>query len=214
MLEFTMTAMRRPEIIRQTLTSFAANVRGIDLMGSILYLNVDPKPDDREDDGAIAVCREFFGAVVPNCPDESSFPAAIKWCWRQPDEEHFFHLEDDWLTTKPIDLAEMLPFLSDHSLVNLRAYPHDDQRLCLAHGLWRTADARAIAQRMRTDANPEMQLRRATPRNPHGGLHEGYRGIQFPRERKCIVLKDLGRSWMSRMGLRRAGHRQFIQWAA
>jgi hypothetical protein len=64
----------------------------------------------------------------------------------------------------------------DLSCVNIRVYPHDDARLCLAPGLWRTDHAKAIAERMRTDANPEMQLRPMSSSNPHGGIHKGYRG--------------------------------------
>ncbi len=213
-MDFVCTAMRRPGIVRDAFESFAHNLQGVDLRASRLFINIDPLPAVGSADDVRAIAAEFFGEVIANEPAEPCFPAAVKWCWQQPVDEFFFSLEDDWILREPVDVGKMLELLQTDatlSLVNLRAYPHNDDRLCLAPGLWRTAHARAIADRMRTDANPEMQLRRRRDNNPHGGLHEGYRGMQFPA---AVVLKDIGRIWMKVCGMRREGSRNFVRWAS
>jgi hypothetical protein len=211
-LEFTTTAMQRPGIVLDTYRSFAANLTGVDFKDSTLYLNIDPMPAEGDAGAVVLAAREFFGTVIVNQPDHPCFPAAVKWCWSQPGGEYFVNLEDDWLLERPVNIADMLaPLRADPGLscVNIRVYPHNDDRLCLAPGLWRTDHAKAIAAKMRLDANPEMQLRPARPNNPHGGLHNGYKGKQLPGPRALI---DMGRPWMVNNGLVRAKDRHFIQW--
>lgn len=212
-LEFTTTAMRRPGIVLDTYRSFVANLRGVDFKLSTLYLNIDPMPPEGDAGAVVLAAREFFGNVVVNQPEYASFPVAVKWCWAQPGGAYFFHCEDDWLLERPVNIADMLaPLESDHGLscVNIRAYPHNDSRLCLAPGLWRTEHAKAIAEKMRADANPEMQLRKKSEQNPHGGLHNGYRGLQMPGPR---ALRDIGRPWMCVNRLARVRDRHFVTWA-
>lgn len=215
-MDFTCTACRRPGIFWDTLDSFRENLRGVDFKASRLHLNIDPLPAAGDVADVIKVAFGTFGEVFANAPQTACFPAAVRRCWLQPEGERFFHLEDDWLLQKPVDIREMMAFLDADpslSLVNLRAYSHSDDRLCLAPGLWRTAHARAIAEKMRTDANPEMQLRAQRPNNPHGGLHVGYKGMQYPKE---IVIRDIGRPWMVVNGLQRegvgGGKRHFVKW--
>jgi hypothetical protein len=215
-LEFACTAMRRPGIARDTFASFAANLRGVDFCASTLYLNIDPMPLRGDGDGVVEAALEHFGQVQVNTPTEPCFPAAVKWCWTRPAGEHFFHLEDDWILLRPLHVGEMLDLLQADpklSVVNCRAYSHDDGRICLAPGLWRSAHARVLAERLRTDANPERQLRPRSLTNPHGGAQSGYAGVQFPRGQKEQVIRDIGRTWMQVNGLRRVGDRNFIRWA-
>lgn len=211
-VDFTATACARPGIFRDTLESFRENLLGVSLSDCTLYLNVDPRPVEVPQQNAVAIAEEFFGRVVSNCPPEANFAAAVKWCWQQPVTAYFFSLEDDWILLRPIEIEDMRSLLL-HDLglacVNLRAYPHDDDRLCLAPGLWRSVAAWDIAERMRTDENPERQLRKAGTDNPYGGLHHGYRGAQYPQER---VLRDIGRVWLMQTPYRREGGKRFVKW--
>jgi hypothetical protein len=211
-LEFVTTACRRPGIVHDTYSSLVANLHGVDFAASTLYINIDPAPVWGDTGAVILVAREFFGTVIANTPEHANLAAAIKWCYQQPRGEYFAAWEDDWATERPIQVADMLAQLSaDPSLscVNVRVYPHNDDRLCLAPGIWRTSHAKAIAAKMRIDANPEMQLRCKSEKNPHGGLHEGYRGFQMPGPR---ALRDIGRPWMACNKLRRVGDRHFLTW--
>lgn len=211
-LDFTITAMRRPGILRDTLESFAQNLHGVDLCASTLFINIDPLPEEGDLDGVLAVADSFFGHVVANLTTEPSFPAAVKWCWSKPQGEIHFHSEDDWQMTDAVDIGGMIRALDADpalSVVNLRAYHHNDDRICLAPGLWRTAHARAIGTALELDANPELQLRRQSPQNPKGGKHEGYKGMQYPAQ---IVIHDIGRAWLAQMPYKRDGNRKFVRW--
>lgn len=213
-LEFTCTACRRPGIFSDCLASFTENLCGVDFLGSTLHLNVDPSPEWGDSAEMVKVAERVFGKVIASTPLLPSFPTAVVWCMRQPAGEFYFHLEDDWLVTEKVHLDDMLALLradESLSLVNLRAYCHEDDRLCLAPGLWRSRHARLIADRLRLDANPERQLRPQNKNNPHGGAHAGFRGRQFPSKR---VLRDMGRAWMAVNGLVRQGDRDFVAWAA
>jgi hypothetical protein len=211
-LEVVTTACRRPGIIRDSYESLVRNLDGVDWRRSKLFINIDPVPVEGDTGAVILVAREFFGEVVVNTPEHANFATAVKWCYQQPGGEYFLSYEEDWILERPVSIADMLaPLRADPglSLVNIRCYPHNDDRLCLAPGLWRTDHAKAIAAKMRTDANPEMQLRKLSPKNPHGGLHEGYRGFQMPGPR---ALRDIGRPWMACNKLRRVGDRHFLTW--
>lgn len=215
-LDWTCTSVCRPGIFRDTLESFRENLHGVCLADSTLYLNVDPVPHEVPVQSVIDVAQEFFGDVITRTPPEPCFPAAVKWCWQQPRTEYFFHTEDDWRVDRDVDVADLLELLqSDPALacVNLRAYSHCDDRICLAPGLWRSVAARGIAAGMRTDANPERQLRKAGEDNPTGGLHGGWKGVQYPADSTKHVIRDIGRLHLVTIGYRREGGKRFTRWA-
>lgn len=204
-IDFTSTAMRRPEILGRTLASFVSNLHGVDWKGSRLFLNVDPLPIQGNSWAVVRTAEGASGTVIPHFPTEPNFPAAVKWCWSQPTTEYFFHLEDDWILDTPVDIGDLISRLEKDpclSCVNLRAYnfSHPLDRICLSPGLHRTAHAKVMAGRMTTDYNPEKQLRptlwEGKP-NPGGGKAEGFYGMQFPDAR---VVYDIGREWLSEHG--------------
>jgi hypothetical protein len=213
--DVTLTACCRPDVLRETLSSFRENLRGFDFAQAVLFVNVDPRPAGCDRHAVVAVCDQFFARACVNLPAEASFPRAVRWLWQRPATEYFLHLEDDWVLERPVEVADLLRVLDagDPTLavVNLRAYRHGGTRICLAPGLWRTDAARAIAARMVNWANPEQQLRPVMPRNPDGGKHGDYKGRQYPDDR--IVIRDIGRPWLRRSGWRREG-RSFTKWVS
>ena len=210
-LDFTTTAMVRPDVLERTYRSFARNLGGVELGKSTLHINVDPLPNDA---GGLKrmeeVAGKFFGQVHLWSPAVANFAAAVKWCWTQPQGAVFFHLEDDWELMRPVHINQFAPpFLSgpaELACVNLRAYdfPEGDRRICLSPGLWRTSAARAIAGRMVDDWNPEKQLRPKNwggRANNSGGAAEGFYGQQYPG---LPIIKDIGRAWMARAGVEKS----------
>jgi hypothetical protein len=218
-IDFTTTAMGRPEIFRQTLESFHRNLKGINLWEQTLYLNVDPVPPEKQPQ-VLDVAADYFKVVKSNSPVKPSFPAAVKWCWSQPTTELFFHLEDDWELVKPVDINTLiLPFTFKDkflTVVNLRAYHwvHLDGRMCLSPGLWRTPHAKVLSQRLRLTANPEKQLRRQSSVNPEGGKHGGYMGRSHTKDVNDIVIRDLGREWLLRSGYKKPDSMYFTNWVS
>lgn len=213
-IAFTTTAMNRPEIFKRTVESFRKNLLGIDWGNTPLYINIDPVP------APVILTKEwvdacdFFGFIDPNSPIAPSFPAAVKWCWSQPETEFFIHLEDDWELLRPIHIDELISFLQGSPLlscVNLRAYnfPPGDDRICLSPCLMRTSHAKVLAKRLCLEANPEKQLRDMTPQNIHGGKHEGFYSMQYPDK---PVLRDIGREWLASSGWRKTDPMYFTKW--
>lgn len=222
-IDFTTTATCRPEILRRTLESFKKNLLGVDLSRCRMHCNIDPVPDPKLAFDVERVVMQYFVAARFHHTAEPCFPAAVKWCWSQPETPVFFHLEDDWELTRPVHMRELFRVLAGDgspppglelpmpSCVNLRAYdfPDGDKRICLSPGLFRSDHARAMASRMVITANPEKQLRPRGADNLHGDKHGEYIGVQFPRER---VLRDIGRAWLTTSGFRKSVPVFFTKW--
>jgi len=102
MLDVTITAVRRPQVLRTTLDSFFKNLFKSTPCRAII--NVDPVGLDVDSLRVVDVCREYFDEVVYNLPDEANFSKAFKWVWSQVESDLVFHLEDDWEMTQEVDL--------------------------------------------------------------------------------------------------------------
>jgi len=209
-VDFTCTAMPRPEVFKRMIVSLRKNISGIRLSDCSLFLNVDPSPGEPSDGpGAEAVfsLSSVFRNTFSRFAGDANFAAAVRWCLGQSAADYVFHLEDDWLFEKPFDIADMIEAMESHDVdvVNLRAYmwPASDRRICLSPGLWRGDAARLVASRLTDDANPEKQLRPIADDNPDGGRHKGLAGIRFPLDTHHIVIRDIGRKWMQREGVKK-----------
>ena len=205
-LEFTSTAMCRPGIFKKTIDSFSKNLRGIDFSQSTMYINIDPLPDPLLAKDVIDIAKSYFKTVIANTPSVANFSKAVKWCWMQPKGEFFFHLEDDWVLRQPVNFRDMrhdlrrrkLKKASDKLLsVNLRAYKTvHDTRVRLSPCLIRTAYAQVIAPKIRSDMNPEAQMR---ANKYYKSIAQGYGSLMFPVTNKSIVpIVDIGIDWLNR----------------
>lgn len=216
-IDFTTTACCRPEIIRRTYTSFLHHLKGFDPKESTLYLNIDRLPADADPNIVVRATEPFFKRVVPNTPNNPNFPGAVKWCWMQPQTKYFFHLEDDWVLNRDVDINHLINLLENRpeslACIILRAYPIRDDRICLSPGLWRSDYAKILAERLTLDWNPEQQLRPTKNANPHGNRHIGYIGRQWPDDINISVVSDIGREWLSQSaGYRKNKGHQFTTW--
>ena len=204
-IEFTMTHVApRHSILRQTVESLKENLVNIDFSKSTIYINIDPViippithlVDQREE--TKNYLEENFGKVISNEPDEANFSNALKWCWTQPNEELFFHIEDDWLLEDKVDVEDIFPFFQDEKVfaVNLRAYRFSGPRPCLLQAIYRKSFCNEFALTLTDERNPENQLRTYVKKGELYNLH-------FPESINDIVLKDIGRNWLKQNGLRR-----------
>lgn len=235
-LEFTTTAMPRPEILHRTYQSFKKNLLGVDWARSRLYINIDPFPGmdlasaahTRARTRTLMDVMEHFPNVCAMFPSDPDFASAVKWCWAMPQGEFFFHLEDDWELQRPVDIQELLQPLgadwaSQGSLAcaSIRVYGFQtgDRRICLSPGLFRTSRAKALAARLTPGMNPEKQLRPTDPvQNPNGDRHQGLGGVQIPTKpygpTEPSALVDIGRDWLANSNYRkqRGGHPLWAGW--
>jgi len=125
-VDITMTAVIRPKIIRQTLTSFTNNLF-TEKDKYRLIINIDPVGDKGKTyQDVLDVCHDFFNTVIYNATDTPSFPKAVIWTWKQTLSEYIFHLEDDWVIKRSIPIKSLLKILHKNPhLACLRLYKHD-----------------------------------------------------------------------------------------
>ena len=131
-IAITMTATRRPTILRQTLSSFFHYLfQNHSNTHYDLFLNVDPGGDDVTSMEIVnqAIHTLPHVAVTYNCPTTASFPKAFKWTWEsalQSNADLFFHLEDDWRLNYHVNLGEINRIFTtypDLAILRLSAFP-------------------------------------------------------------------------------------------
>ena len=125
-IDITMTAVVRPTIVDTTLKSFCKNLfTNKDIYR--LIVNIDPIGDDNKTpDDVLQVCNKYFERVIFNIPNKPSFPKAVMWVWKQATSNYVFHLEDDWIIHRPVEMKNLTKILSKNPhLACIRLYKHD-----------------------------------------------------------------------------------------
>ncbi len=131
MIDITITATRRPDVLRRTIESFWHNMFAPkrQLVNKV-FINIDPiGPGTMEDTRDVLYDYFAHDQVVYYSPFTASFPKAFIRVWQaaaKTDSETVFHLEDDWELRDPIDLTKMYMTLflyPDLSILRLSAFP-------------------------------------------------------------------------------------------
>lgn len=213
MIDFATTACNRPGLLDRTYASFSENLRGLDLSGCTLYLNVDPMPDGEGRGECVRVARKHFGRVVSRLPDEASFSEAARWCWSNVDTDFFFNLEDDWCLTRAVHVDELLrvwemPGAAGALQVILRhspghgPAPRDEKPEYeqitspgLPPSLIRRASLGDMVREFDVEQNPEKYLR-----SWHKGLPKDERPPVYMWPSEPISI-DAGREWRKVRGI-------------
>lgn len=121
LIDITMTAVRRPEILKRTLHSFFVNCFDKVIDQCRLIINVDPVGDKIPSYVLSDVAGGYFRHYIIGMPMEPSFPRAFEWTWRQTTAPWVFHLEDDWELLEPVDIMGMIDTMKKHKdLASLR----------------------------------------------------------------------------------------------
>jgi len=213
-MQFTGTECVRPKLNEASYMSFHENLVGVDWGASTLFLNIDPLPKGADPTKVIEVAEKFFGTVKPRITRKPNATAALQWCWLQPTEPYFFHLQADWALRKKFNIRSMIKLLVKQKLiaVNLRCYSKKKFELCLSPSLVRTREAKRIARALRLDWNAERQLRKRKKNNPNGRDLQGkMRSIHIPPRGKVIF--DIGRAWLNEHNYKRNDGCNFTTWA-
>ncbi len=109
-IDITLTAVQRPDILRQTLESFAKYVIA-DTSNLRLLINIDPVGDGTADQTE-EICRQYFQHRLVRRPAKPSLNEAIKWLWRQTQTDIVLHWEDDHTAVRPINFVGMIEAFS------------------------------------------------------------------------------------------------------
>jgi len=123
-MDITMTAVRRPEVIEKTLKSFTKNLFTTPDDYNLI-VNVDPVGEGTYDE-VVDVCRKYFANTIIFEVDEPSFPKAVIKVWKMVETDYFFHLEDDWILERPVDINILLGYLErNKDIACMRLYKED-----------------------------------------------------------------------------------------
>ena len=112
-VDITMTAVLRPEITAKTLETFCKHVF-VDRDRYRLIVNIDPV-GNATPMSVVRLCKGYFNNVVYNVAGKPSFSKAVMWIWKQVTAKFIFHLEDDWIIYRDLDI--------DHMIYLMRVYP-------------------------------------------------------------------------------------------
>ncbi|MBW2598555.1 MAG: glycosyltransferase [Deltaproteobacteria bacterium] len=239
MIDITMTATRRPELIRKTLDTFLSRFffRANDCR---LIINVDPVGRDMQSFEITDLCREYFPNIIYRCPNKPAFSRAFKWVWSQVTADFVFHLEDDWELMRPVDLTKMIKIMENNpdlailrlpwkptgidSAKNWRYFfpwngeffecPRELRRtvgFCGHPSLIRGEFVRNTVKYIDETRNPEKQFHRG-PSEIMAEIDKWRYGV-FAEHDQPPAIRDIGRAWMVENGYRKVGNKAlFTQW--
>lgn len=204
-ISFATTATCRPDILRQTYSSFAKHLRDISLKNCRLYINIDPLPSPSLSIQTLEVAQEFFDDIVVNMPEEANFTAAVDWLWNSAESDYLFLLEDDWILNCGLHMSHVMSMFdsADIQQVVLRAYNYTYRKLVLSPSVMKKECYKHFAGKFNYSINPEVQLRDKAKFNSSNI--------------KCIgrdpIVSDIGRAWLSKQGFNRGSEKSaFNQW--
>lgn len=240
MIDITMTATRRPEILHKTLSSFGENLfHHIGMEEFRLVINVDPVGLDIPSEDVINVAKQYFTNVTYRTPTIPNFSHAWTWCWEQTSGEFVFHLEEDWELLRPINFIRMIRVMDQNpNLVHLRLstwkseiklkqwkwlldyedgyykIPEDVQGtigFCGHPSLNRLDFIKMCLKNTNPYTNIEKQIKwRNKPLWEH--LEHCDFGV-FQEPNSPAAIRDIGRRWMVDNGFQKKGNREwFTEW--
>lgn len=201
-LEFTTTACNRPEILERTYKSFTTNLKGVNFKKSILYINIDPAPNNNNIINVEKVAKKYFGKVIANYPEKPNFASAIIWCFSQVKGVIFFHLEDDWLLNKKINLETMYNYSKKysnwHQCILEKKIITQPNEPTLLPSLHNTKITQLFLTKVDNKTNPEAQLK-CIYRDLKKRNFNLFTYIIWGKD----LVTDIGRKWLNQNNLRR-----------
>lgn len=238
MLDVTMTACRRPDILNKTLSSFGRLITN-QWKDCRLIINVDPVGGPENLNPLIlSVCKLHFKDVLINFPDTPNFSRAFKWNWLMCESEYVLNLEDDWEAMRTIDLNSIIKILKDEkdlALIRLpmfssgqdgqknwtTVYPwngryfecpiekRDDMGFCGHPSIIKGSYIKSIAPYINETKNPEKQFH---SRGRHIMMQEVRKwryGVWGPQNTPPAI-RDIGRKWLINTNWRKKGTKAFF----
>ena len=235
MIDITMTATCRPDILRATLKSFYYYMFAPSGIPLNLIINIDPVGPKTQEE-TLAVCREFhFDSVQYNLPETANFPKAFIWTWQmavRTEAGCIFHLEDDWELLRPVKLNTLFLLLHlypDLSILRLNAFQSAahlskqwDKMIYWngtffevppnLRGLLGFAGHPSLVKKEMVKLVLPYLDDGKNPEKQINGHHKvigpyllGHRFGVFSEQNSPPLIRDIGRKWMTKQGYRKAG---------
>jgi hypothetical protein len=193
-LDVVTTALRRPELLDYTYTSFFNRINNLPPLRIII--NIDPlgSGDTKK---CVSIAERFASEIVVRTPKTPNFSSAINWAWANLQSEIYLHLEDDWFLNRTIDFEDWSrEFVSsdyDQSvLVMKRPRTSNSLNFSFRPNLTRTNSVHSIMP-IPAHQNPEK----------FAANHQvSLRSIDYSKA-IARTIDDMGRKWAKGNGLRR-----------
>lgn len=204
-LDVTIPATLRPELLERTLCGFVSRVRTS--MQPRAIINIDKVPAGNLDkiSDIITVVEKYIPLRAVFVAEFPSFAAAVRRVWRGSSAPFVFHLEDDWRFLRDIDLdwcvRVLSSGLSDYIRFSKRARFKISERdkVSLLPSLWRGDCVRKLSAVMTNTQDPEKQLRPGQGNEALDVLLP-VRILDYPGG-QCV--EDTGRAWRDDRGIQK-----------
>lgn len=239
-VDITMTAVLRPSILDQSLSTIVKNV--VDDQNRFkLIINIDPIGEDVDPMAMVKVAQSHFKTVIYNIPKAPSFPKAVKWIWMNSDAKYVFHWEDDVSIFRPISIEHMIEIhekFPDIAALRLFVQPTPNSKtIAVYRSKWHynengfyTADdwkgqfglnpnlikkefIDEAVHVLRDDINPEKVFRSAYDWAVPLISKWKYALYTKPGEKTLVSgLGSEGHVWKQKLGLSKPKGKQFLTW--
>ena len=238
-IDITMTAVLRPDLINITLKSFCDNLF-TDRDRYRLVINIDPVGRKINPNEVIKVCMSYFENVKFNIAEFASFPRAVKWVWSNSTSEYVFHLEDDWIIYRNVNIDELINLLKKYpEMASLRLcrhklkvgkdgeihgciYKYNKDGFFLTTGsvtafglnptIVRGEYVREAAKLMHDELNPEKQFRYHKG-NPLNDLIIKWKYAIYGRYgESALIYGKNGKKWLAKYGFKKP-HAKFVTYS-
>lgn len=241
LVDITMTATRRPDILDITLKTFA-KLMFLPVLDQVrLIINIDPAGLPISSFDVLDVARASFPIVTYRMAAEPSFGSAFCWTWAQVSAPWVFHLEDDWELLTPVDFMAMIAMMEKEQDLAVLRLPYKStgseesknwnvffpwngryfecpQERATAAGfsghpsLIRNDFVKRTLKYLNPNHNPEKQFHARIPDLQKIILEYRY-GVWAERNAPPTV-RDIGRDWMVQNGFLKEGNKAFFtRWA-
>jgi len=240
MIDITMTAVRRPEILKRTLHSFYTKCFAPIIHQCRLVVNIDPVGDNVPAHEMVPIIEAFFKYYHVRMPIDPSFPEAFRWTWENVSAPYVFHLEDDWELLYNVDIFDMIRMMENHPrIASLRLpffrstqkdmknwnlffpwngeyfeCPEDLRKtagFCGHPALLRSEFVQKCAPLIDTRLNPEKQFHGGNDALVQEVLNWSY-GV-YGQPNQSQMINDIGSVWRAQNKYKKAGNKAFFtQW--
>jgi len=237
-IDITTTATVRPSILSQTLTSVVRHICKNEIARYRLVINIDNIGEKVGPKRVVKTARKHFKNVVYNISNEPSFTKAVKWVWANATAPYIFHIEDDWLINRDINVDDMIRILSSHKklsslrLSKFKIPKKDSVNIFGCYWLYQK-DGFYLANNWKNqfglnpilikkqfidealpvmvdDINPEKQFRASRPHMSPIIKRWQYGMYEKPGSKPSV--RDIGRNWIKRTKFSKTKAATFITW--
>jgi hypothetical protein len=214
-LDIVITATLRPALLELTLWAFDRNFFArLEGTRRRIVLNIDPLWGDPADAPRLVdIARRHADDVVVRTPATPGFGEAVRWLWAEAQSEWVFHLEDDWILTRRIDLARLAAETARTDVAQVRFnrrrnHLRRSRRFSLNPNLIRRAFITEALARFDPAKDPEKQILRGHLRP----LEKKWRYLEHGRPLAPPVTVDTGREWREMLNITKSVEQLVSTW--